>query len=133
MPSAVHAAPVVMNGLVYAATCATCGSAAARSVKTGVDSTTAFDASPARRCGSPARASTPARSWPTSDRAYLIGRSYIYAMENSGSKTRAARQASGAGKDGGAAGQPLSPGRRASARPAQTREATAAPIIGHSR
>ena len=35
MESAVHAPPVVMKGLVYAATCATCGSAAARFVKSG--------------------------------------------------------------------------------------------------
>jgi outer membrane protein assembly factor BamB len=36
---AVHAAPTVMNGLVYYAVCSSCGSAAARSVARGPDST----------------------------------------------------------------------------------------------
>ena len=36
-PGAVHAAPTVMNGLVYYATCSSCGSAAARAVKRGPD------------------------------------------------------------------------------------------------
>ena len=41
---AVHAAPTVMNGLVYYAVCSSCGSAAARSVARGPDSTYAVRA-----------------------------------------------------------------------------------------
>jgi len=36
-PGAVHAAPTIMRGIVYFATCSTCGSAASRSVKHGPD------------------------------------------------------------------------------------------------
>jgi outer membrane protein assembly factor BamB len=81
MPSSVHAPPVVMAGLVYVATCATCGSAAQRYVKTGVDSTTAFNArtgkqvwrNPAGKYSSPIVADQ--------DRVYLIGRSMVYGMK----------------------------------------------------
>ena len=81
MASAVHAPPVVMDGLVYAATCATCGSAAARSVKMGTDGTTAFTApapegalaNNAGKYASPIIADQ--------DRVYLTGRSYLYALE----------------------------------------------------
>jgi outer membrane protein assembly factor BamB len=41
---AVHAAPTVMNGLVYYAVCSSCGSAAARAVARGPDSTYAVRA-----------------------------------------------------------------------------------------
>lgn len=81
MPSSVHAPPVVMAGLVYVATCATCGSAAQRFVKNGVDSTTAFNArtgkqvwrNPAGKYSSPIVADQ--------DRVYLIGRSMVYGMK----------------------------------------------------
>ncbi len=81
MPSSVHAPPVVMAGLVYVATCATCGSAAQRYVKTGVDSTTAFNArtgkqvwrNPAGKYSSPIVADQ--------DRVYLVGRSMVYGMK----------------------------------------------------
>jgi outer membrane protein assembly factor BamB len=42
---AVHAAPTVMNGLVYYAVCSSCGAAAARAVARGPDSTYAVRAS----------------------------------------------------------------------------------------
>lgn len=92
MPSAVHAAPVIMNGLVYAATCGTCGSAAARSVKTGVDSTTAFNAFNGRRVWFTRAGKYASPIVADQDRTYLIGRAHIYALENSGSRTRAARK-----------------------------------------
>jgi outer membrane protein assembly factor BamB len=92
MPSAVHAPPVVMNGLVYAATCSTCGSAAARSVKTGVDSTTAFDATTGHKVWFTRAGKYASPIVADRHRVYLIGRSYIYALEESGSKTRAARR-----------------------------------------
>jgi len=81
MPSAVHAPPVVMKGLVYVSTCATCGSAAARFVKTGKDGTTAFDARTGKfrwrtrfgKYASPIIADQ--------KRVYLTGRSVLYALE----------------------------------------------------
>ena len=63
---AVHAAPTVMDGLVYYAVCSSCGSAAARAVARGPDSTYAVQG--ARRqdaCGASATASTRTRSSPT--------------------------------------------------------------------
>ena len=92
MPSAVHAPPVVMNGLVYAATCGTCGSAASRAVKTGVDSTTAFDAVTGKKVWFTRAGKYSSPIIADQDRTYLIGRSFVYALENSGSKTRAARR-----------------------------------------
>ena len=88
MESAVHAPPVVMDGLVYAATCATCGSAASRSVKMGTDGTTAFTANTGRvrwrnnagKYASPIIADQ--------DRVYLVGRSYLYALEKPRAKRR---------------------------------------------
>jgi outer membrane protein assembly factor BamB len=43
-PAAVHSAPVVMNGLVYFASCSSCGQAAGRAVKRGPDGTYALRA-----------------------------------------------------------------------------------------
>ena len=82
MQSAVHAPPVVMDGLVYASTCATCGSAAARSVKMGKDGTTAFT----REHRQGASGSNNAGKYASpiiadQDRVYLTGRSYLYALE----------------------------------------------------
>ena len=48
-PGAVHAAPTVMSGLVYYATCSSCGSEAQRSVKQGPDGTFAVRASNGRQ------------------------------------------------------------------------------------
>ncbi|MEJ7715147.1 MAG: PQQ-binding-like beta-propeller repeat protein [Thermoleophilaceae bacterium] len=92
MPSAVHAAPVVMNGLVYAATCATCGSAAARSVKTGKDSTTAFNAFNGRKVWFTAAGKYASPIVADRKRVYLTGRSFIYALEQSGSRTKGAKR-----------------------------------------
>ncbi len=92
MPSAVHAAPVVMDGLVYAATCSSCGSAAARSVKTGTDSTTAFDAFNGRKVWSTAAGKYASPIVADRKRVYLIGRSYIYALQPSSSRTKAAKR-----------------------------------------
>jgi outer membrane protein assembly factor BamB len=97
MPSAVHAPPVVMAGLVYVATCATCGSEASRFVKMGTDSTTAFDARtgkqawrfPGGKYASPITADQ--------ERVYLTGRSFLYALES-----KRAKQGEGAGKRGAA-------------------------------
>ena len=48
-PGAVHAAPTVMSGLVYYATCSSCGSEAQRAVKVGPDGTFAVRASNGRQ------------------------------------------------------------------------------------
>jgi outer membrane protein assembly factor BamB len=81
MPSAVHAPPVVMGGLVYAATCSSCGSAAARSVKTGKDSTTAFNAKTGRKVwfNNGGKYASPIIA--DRDRVYFTGRSYEYGFE----------------------------------------------------
>jgi outer membrane protein assembly factor BamB len=93
MPSSVHAPPVVMAGLVYVSTCATCGSAAQRYVKNGVDSTTAFNArtgkqvwrNPAGKYSSPIVADQ--------DRVYLVGRSMVYGMKPVKPKAKQGRSA----------------------------------------
>jgi outer membrane protein assembly factor BamB len=95
MPSGVHAPATVLDGLVYVATCATCGSAASRYVKTGVDSTTAFNArtgkqvwrNPAGKYASPIVADQ--------DRVYLTGRSVLFGLkpvEKNAAKTQKVEQ-----------------------------------------
>lgn len=77
---AVHAAPTVMDGLVYYAVCSTCGSAAQRSVARGLDSTHAVRASdgkrvwrfPAGKYANPVVADN--------DRIYITGRSSEFAF-----------------------------------------------------
>ncbi len=88
MESAVHAPPVVMKGLVYAATCATCGSAAARFVKMGKDGTTAFTANTGkvRWKNNAGKYASPIIA--DQDRVYLVGRSYLYALEKPKAKPR---------------------------------------------
>lgn len=93
MPSAAHAPPVVMGGLVYAAGCSTCGSEAARFVKKGRDGTTAFDArtgrvrwrNPAGKYASPVIADQ--------NRVYLTGRSYLYGLQPRAKPARRGRPA----------------------------------------
>ena len=90
MPSAVHAAPVVMGGLVYATTCSSCGSAASRAVKSGKDSTTAFDARTGRRrwYNNGGKYASPIIA--DQDRVYFTGRSYQYALEPRKKRSRGA-------------------------------------------
>jgi len=96
MPSAVHAPPVVMGGIVYATTCSSCGSAAARAVKMGKDSTTGFDARTGRRRWFNHGGKYASAIIADQDRAYFTGRSRVYALESkSGRRT-------GAGRDGAA-------------------------------
>ena len=81
MPSSVHAPPVVMGGLVYVATCATCGSAAQRYVKNGVDSTTAFNARTGRKVwrNNAGKYSSPIVA--DQKRVYLTGRSMVFGLK----------------------------------------------------
>jgi outer membrane protein assembly factor BamB len=80
-PSAVHAPPVVLDGLVYVSTCSTCGSAAQRYVKTGVDSTTAFNAKTGRQVWRNAAGKYAAPIVADQDRVYLTGRSTLYGLK----------------------------------------------------
>lgn len=88
MASAVHAPPVVMKGLVYAATCATCGSAASRFVEMGKDGTTAFTAKTGkvRWRNNAGKYASPVIA--DQDRMYLVGRSFLYGMEKPRAKKR---------------------------------------------
>ncbi len=80
-PAAVHAAPTVMSGLVYYATCSSCGSEAQRSVKRGPDGTYAVRASngrevwrfPGGKYANPVVADE--------DRVYVTGRAQQFAFE----------------------------------------------------
>jgi outer membrane protein assembly factor BamB len=77
---AVHAAPTVMDGLVYYAICSSCGSEAARAVARGPDSTYAVRASDGKpvwrfrdgKYANPVVADD--------ERIYITGRSYQYAL-----------------------------------------------------
>jgi len=83
---AVHAAPTVMNGLVYYAVCSSCGSAAARSVARGPDSTYAVRARDGKtvwhfrdgKYANPVVAD--------SERIYITGQAQEYALAEPGSK-----------------------------------------------
>lgn len=79
-PSAVHAAPTVMDGLVYAATCSSCGSAAARPVKSGKDSTSAYDVRNGHEVWSNDAGKYASPIVADRDRVYLVGRSFLYAL-----------------------------------------------------
>ena len=90
-PAAVHGSPTIMNGLAYFSTCATCGSEASRTVKSGPDSTVAYSTRTGRvrwrlnqgKYASPVVAD--------SKRVYLTGRSYLYALTERSNKRRRRR------------------------------------------
>ena len=97
---AVHAAPTVMDGLVYYAVCSTCGSEAQRAVASGLDATHALRARdgkrvwrfPAGKYANPIVADD--------DRVYLTGRSQQFALAPRGSPAaREDARASGARRD----------------------------------
>jgi outer membrane protein assembly factor BamB len=79
-PGAVHAAPTIMRGIVYYATCSSCGSAASRAVKHGPDGTYGVSAKTghqvwkfgAGKYANPVVADT--------KRIYVTGRSAVYAL-----------------------------------------------------
>ena len=84
---AVHAAPTVIDGLVYYAVCSTCGEAASRYVARGPDATYAVRARngtrvwrfPAGKYANPVVADE--------DRIYVTGRAHEFALAERGSKT----------------------------------------------
>lgn len=98
MPSAVHAPPTVMGGLVYAATCATCGSAAQRYVKMGVDSTTAFNAQTGKRVWRNAAGKYAQPIVADQDRVYLVGRSMLFGLRPVKGKSADAKKQRAAAK-----------------------------------
>ena len=83
---AVHAAPTVMDGLVYYAVCSSCGEAASRSVARGPDATYALRARdghrvwrfPAGKYANPVIADD--------DRIYVTGRAHQFALAKPGSE-----------------------------------------------
>jgi outer membrane protein assembly factor BamB len=79
-PGAVHAAPTVMRGLVYYATCATCGSEAQREVKAGPDGTFAVRARDGRQVWSfdAGKYANPVVADRT--RIYITGRAHQFAL-----------------------------------------------------
>jgi outer membrane protein assembly factor BamB len=80
-PGAVHAAPTVMRGLVYYATCATCGSAAQRAVKHGPDRTIAVSARTGRRVWSFKAGKYANPVVADRKRMYLTGRAHLFALK----------------------------------------------------
>ncbi|HEU0024301.1 MAG TPA: PQQ-binding-like beta-propeller repeat protein [Thermoleophilaceae bacterium] len=80
-PGAVHAAPTVMSGLVYYATCSSCGSEAQRSVKQGPDGTFAVRASNGRRVWSFPGGKYANPVVADEDRVYVTGRAQQFAFE----------------------------------------------------
>jgi outer membrane protein assembly factor BamB len=81
----VHAAPTVMDGLVYYAICSTCGSEAQRAVAGGTDATYAVRAKDGKevwRFGG-GKYANPVVADP--DRIYITGRSFQYAFAERGS------------------------------------------------
>jgi len=94
MPSAVHAPPVVMGGIVYAATCSSCGAAASRAVKSGKDGTTGFDVRNGRTRWRNSGGKYASPIIADQDRVYFTGRSRVYALEPKRGRGR------GAGRSG---------------------------------
>jgi outer membrane protein assembly factor BamB len=91
MPSAVHASPVVMGGLVYATTCSSCGSEASRAVKTGKDKSYAFSARNGRTRWRNNGGKYASAIIADQDRVYFTGRSRQYALEPRRKRSRKAR------------------------------------------
>ena len=97
---AVHAAPTVMDGLVYYAVCSTCGSEAQRAVASGLDATHALRVRdgkrvwrfPAGKYANPIVADD--------DRVYLTGRSQQFALAPRGSPAAREDARAGRKKDG---------------------------------
>ena len=93
-PGAVHAAPTIMRGLVYYATCSSCGQDAARAVKHGPDRTIAIKARngkkvwsfPAGKYANPVVADR--------KRIYLTGRSHLFALKPGKGKRKSEQKGS---------------------------------------
>jgi outer membrane protein assembly factor BamB len=80
-PGAVHAAATVQRGLVYYATCSSCGSEASRAVKRGPDGVYALRARNGRQVWHFPNGKYANPMVADSERIYITGRSFFYAME----------------------------------------------------
>lgn len=78
---AVHAAPTIMAGLVYFATCSSCGSEAQRTVKHGPDGTVAFSWRRGHRRYKTGQGKYANPVVADEDRVYLTGRSHVYGLQ----------------------------------------------------
>jgi outer membrane protein assembly factor BamB len=78
---AVHAAATVLHGLVYYATCSTCGSAAQRTVKRGPDGTYALDARTGRLVWRTGQGKYANPIVADEKRVYLTGRANVYGLK----------------------------------------------------
>jgi outer membrane protein assembly factor BamB len=83
---AVHAAPTVMDGLVYYAVCSTCGSAAQRSVARGPDATHAVRARDGKRVWRFAAGKYANPVVADRQRIYITGRAHQFALAPRGSE-----------------------------------------------
>ncbi|MEA2665993.1 MAG: hypothetical protein QOI11_2937 [Candidatus Eremiobacteraeota bacterium] len=80
-PSAVHGSPVVMGGLVYAADCSSCGSAASRNVKHGAEGVEAYDIRNGHQVWHNGAGKFASPIIADEDRVYLTGRDQLFALE----------------------------------------------------
>jgi outer membrane protein assembly factor BamB len=83
---AVHAAPTVMDGLVYYAVCSSCGEAASRSVARGPDATHAVRARDGKRVWSFAAGKYANPVVADEKRIYITGRAHQFALAPRGSE-----------------------------------------------
>ena len=87
--AAVHGAPSVVEGVVYFSTCARCGQRGSRGAKAGPRTTFGLDARTGRRVWRfPDGEYSPLVA--DRDRAYVVGRTRIYAFEPRGRRSRRA-------------------------------------------
>jgi outer membrane protein assembly factor BamB len=93
---AVHAAPTVMDGLVYYAVCSTCGSEAQRAVASGPDATHALRVRDGKRVWRFAAGKYANPVVADDERVYVTGRAHQFAMAPRGSP--AAREDARAGR-----------------------------------
>jgi len=87
-PGAVHAAPTIMRGLVYYATCSSCGQDAARAVKKGPDRTVAIKASNGRKVWSFRAGKFANPVVADSKRIYLTSRAHLFALKPAKGRSR---------------------------------------------
>lgn len=91
--AAVHGAPTVMGGLVYYATCSSCGRMASRSVKGGPDGTTALNARNGRRVWhfNAGKFASPVVA--DDKRVYITGRAHLFALAERKAKKKRKKRA----------------------------------------
>jgi outer membrane protein assembly factor BamB len=85
---AVHAAPTVMDGLVYYAVCSTCGSEAQRAVASGPDATHAVRARDGKRVWRFAAGKYANPVVADDERVYVTGRAHQFAFRPRGPRAR---------------------------------------------